>query len=70
MIYVRAEYSGTVIFLVDIFSTTSWPYPQGSRSRKFILPSPCTYLIIILFKLNLEVPVHDFNEAEGKLVIG
>ena len=50
--------------------TTSWPYPQGSRSRKSILPSSCTYLFIILFKLNLEVPVHDFNEAEGKLVVG
>jgi hypothetical protein len=48
----------------------SWPYSQGSRSRKSILPSPSTYSFIILLKLNLEVPAHDFNEAEGKLVIG
>ena len=46
-------------------------YPEGSRSCKFY---PCHDALlssdVLGLQLNLEVPAYEFNEAEGKLVIG
>jgi len=47
----------------------------AGRARKGPAPvgifSPSTGLILTLScKLNLEIPPYDFNEAEGKLIVG
>jgi len=46
-------------------------YPEGSRSRMF---DPCHDALFgsdgLGIQLNLEVPQYEFNEVDGKLVIG
>jgi len=46
-------------------------YPQGPRPCKFYCSHDALLGFDILgLQLNLEVPQYEFNEVEGKLVIG
>lgn len=65
-IFVRRRGSFTRVLLNQIYS---WPCPEGTCSSRRFLPFTKTILTLSC-KLNLEIPPYDFNEAEGKLVIG
>jgi hypothetical protein len=66
-------------FNTPVLLTPAYPHPASTagRVRKgpapvrlFVAFEPFTSHFTICIQLNLEVPAHDFNDAEGKLVIG